>query len=83
MQDWIKSYTLKALEKKEKLNFRTLKKRKTEYIPVKFVNWQIRAMAKSRKGKWLENPQAYSVKYIRMKDLQKYLKDISKDETND
>lgn len=81
MQDWLKSYTLKELEVKENLNYRTLKKRVREYIPIKFVTWQIKAMAKSRREKWLENPQDYSVKYIRMKDLQQYLRDTYKDES--
>ena len=77
MQEWIKSYSLKELEKKEKVCFRTLKKRATEYIPIMFSNWQIKYQANKRKEKWIEAID-YTTKYIRKKDLDKYFKWVKK-----
>ena len=80
MERWIKSYSLAELERKEKVCFRTLKKRASlgEYIPVEFQNGQIKAQARVRKMKGIENPLNYSLKYIRRKDLEKYLEKIRK-----
>ena len=65
----IKAYKLTELEKKENLTFKTLKKRTDDYIPIMFEN----ALARSKsKTWWQKNP--YSIRYIRKKDLEKYLK---------
>lgn len=71
--EWIKAYKLTELEKKENLNVRTIKKRNTVYIPVIFENWHSKAQAKA----WYQK-RAYSIKYIRKKDIEKRIKDLSK-----
>ena len=68
--EWIKTYNLTELEKLEWITMETMKKRKTEYIPIFFKNWQ--SAWNFRRGK-TKNP--YSVKYIRRKDLDNYLKE--------
>lgn len=65
--EWIKTYTIKELEKKENLNYRTIKKRTGEYIPVFVENWP--SSIRYKKGKQ-ELP--YMVKYIRRIDLDTY-----------
>ena len=66
---WIKSYPIAQLEKKEKLNYRTIKKRTDIYIPVLFEHAQSRARQKQWKA---ETP--YSVKYIKATDFYKYMR---------
>lgn len=68
--EWIKTYTIKELEKKENLNYRTIKKRTGEYIPVFIENWP--SSIRYKKGKQ-ELP--YMVKYIRRIDLDTYFSD--------
>lgn len=66
----IKAYKLSDLEKKEKLNRLTIKKRELEYIPIAFENAQ--ASTRFRRG---IQKSPYSIRYIRLKDIEKYLKD--------
>lgn len=65
----IKAYKISELEKKENLNYRTIKKRTSDYIPILFVN----AKAKSKFKSW-EQKNPYSIRYIRRKDLEKFIK---------
>lgn len=69
MTEWIKAYKLSELEKKENLNRLTIKKRITEYIPIAFENAQ--AKTKCRRG---EQKNPYSIRYIRIKDIEKFMK---------
>jgi len=66
---WIKTYTLSELEKKENLNYRTIKKRTTIYIPIEIEHSQTRAKYKA----WLQK-KPYTTKYVRLKDIEKRLK---------
>lgn len=65
----IRAYKIIELSKKEKLNYRTIKKRTDDYIPILFESWQARANCKI----WNQS-KPYSIRYIRIKDLEKYLK---------
>ena len=67
--DGIKTYTLKDLASKEKIDKRTVKAR-YKYIPVKIENALTRAGLKSG-----NNKKGYSVKYIILDDVLKLLKD--------
>lgn len=69
MAEWIKAYKISELEKKENLTFRTIKKRNYDYIPVIFENWHSKAQAKA----WYQK-RDYSIKYIRRKDVEKFIK---------
>ena len=69
MAEGIKSYKLSELEKKEKLNRLTIKKRVWDYIPIEFENAQ--AKTKCKRG---EQKNPYSIRYIRVKDIEKYMK---------
>lgn len=63
----IESYTLWDLAKKEKLDWRTIKKR-YDYIPIKFSNWQTKAQCKA----WRTNKD-YAIRYVKLKDIIKLL----------
>jgi hypothetical protein len=65
----IESYTLWELAKKEKLDWRTIKKR-YEYIPVKFKNWQTKSQFNYGRSN-----KDYTIKYVRLKDILKLLKE--------
>lgn len=65
----IKAYKISELEKKENLNYRTIKKRTNDYIPIVFEN--ALARVKSKRG---EQKRPYSIRYIRRKDLEKFIK---------
>ena len=68
-KEGIKAYKLTELVKKEKLDYRTIKRRTSDYIPVIFEN----ALARNKSRAWIQkNP--YSVRYIRRKDLEKFIK---------
>lgn len=67
---WIKSYTLTELAKMEWVVHQTIKNRSSEYIPVKFENTQARTKYK----RW-EQKTPYSIRYIRRKDFEKYMKE--------
>lgn len=67
---WFKVYTLTELTKLDKISIPTIKKRKSDYIPVMIENWLARSQCKAWKQK---NP--YSIKYIRRKDFEKYMKE--------
>lgn len=69
MTEGIKTYKLSELEKKENLNYRTIKKRTTEYIPIEIENGQTRAKYKA----WQQS-KPYMIRYIRIKDINKFIK---------
>lgn len=71
--DWIKAYKIVELEKLENLNFRTIKSRKHRYIPIIIENWLTRAWFKMG-----NKSKPYSIMYIRVKDINDYLKMIEK-----
>jgi len=65
----IRAYKLVELEKIEDLNRLTIKKRKSDYIPIEFENNQ--AKSKCKRG---EQKNPYSIRYIRRKDLEEFRK---------
>lgn len=71
--EWIKTYTIKEIEKKDKIRYRNIVQRKEDYIPIFITNWQ--SSLRFKKGKQ-ELP--YMVRYIRRKDLDKYLENVKK-----
>ena len=66
--EWIKAFSIKELCKVEWVCFRTIKKRTNEYIPINFESWHTTYYNKI----WIQKTP-YSTRYIRVKDLLKYM----------
>lgn len=69
MDNLIESYKLIDIAKKEKLDTWTIKRR-YNYIPVKVTTWQSKANCK-----FWNQKRDYSIRYIRLDDILKLLKD--------
>ena len=63
MDGLINTYTIKELEEKENLNYRTIKNR-YNYIPVKIVTGQSKANCK-----YWNQKRDFMIKYIRLDDI--------------
>lgn len=74
--EWIKTYTQTEISKKDKIDRRKVGKFIDKYIPIFVANWQ--SSLRFKKGKQ-ELP--YMVRYIRRKDLDKYLENVKKTDT--
>lgn len=74
--EWIKTYTQVEISKKDKIDRRKVSKLLDKYIPVLFENW----MSSIRYKKGLQK-KPYMIKYIRRKDLDKYLENVKKNYT--